>query len=326
MGLLVRTIAAAALAIFGQLPPAHADDYQTRSLGGPGGAPFTMRCAQGDYLVGLRARSGDWVDAIAPFCARWDEGRQAFLPPGLGPMRGGAGGAASEIRCDQVSAIRELLIEHAPNQFTNVALLVPACAAALDPGRRTARIGSDQFGTSVADRLARDDDPGVGSSTSVDYNWSLMPRCNAGDLAVGVYGAAGVYLDRIGLICAPAPSRPFILPPILPTLPTAGPNSGPDFGGVAGAASAPRCRDGFVWREASPADLVCVTPQSRARVRQENAQAYQRIDPRGAYGPASCIPGYVWREAFDGDLVCVTPAVRALVARENREAPTRTLP
>ena len=80
------------------------------------------------------------------------------------------------------------------------------------------------------------------------------------------------------------------------------------------------CNPGYVWREASPADFVCVSPQARTRTARENAQAINRRDPTGAYGSATCIQGYVWREAFLGDVVCVTPNVRTLVQYENSMA------
>jgi hypothetical protein len=83
------------------------------------------------------------------------------------------------------------------------------------------------------------------------------------------------------------------------------------------------CRNGFVWREASPADRVCVAPASRTLVSRENAIAYTRIDPAGAYGPFTCVNGFVWREAFHGDVVCVTPDRRTAVARENALAAAR---
>lgn len=86
------------------------------------------------------------------------------------------------------------------------------------------------------------------------------------------------------------------------------------------------CKLGYVWRVARPSDLVCVTPQSRARVAQENRIAAQRVQPGGgAYGPNTCLPGFVWREAFNGDGVCVTPQVRARVRMENQLAASRTL-
>ncbi len=71
-------------------------------------------------------------------------------------------------------------------------------------------------------------------------------------------------------------------------------------------------------------DYVCVPPASRSRTAQENALAASRVDPKGAYGPATCIGGYVWREAYAGDVVCVVPAVRSLVRDENRFGPERT--
>jgi len=84
------------------------------------------------------------------------------------------------------------------------------------------------------------------------------------------------------------------------------------------------CKSGFVWRVARADDLVCVTPESRARVAQENRTATSRVQPGGgAYGPNTCKSGFVWREAFSGDLVCVTPEVRTLVRQENSVGPSR---
>ena len=100
-------------------------------------------------------------------------------------------------------------------------------------------------------------------------------------------------------------------------------NPSPTLGPVRSANSAvaalarpnPTCLSGFVWRVARPDDLVCVPPDSRARVAQENATAGQRVDP--ARRP-NCLSGFVWREAFSGDVVCVTPERRAAVREENR--------
>jgi hypothetical protein len=84
------------------------------------------------------------------------------------------------------------------------------------------------------------------------------------------------------------------------------------------------CKGGYVWRVARPADLVCVTPDSRARVAAENQTRASRVQPGGgAYGPNTCKPGFVWREAYVGDGVCVTPQIRALVFEENRLAASR---
>jgi hypothetical protein len=87
-----------------------------------------------------------------------------------------------------------------------------------------------------------------------------------------------------------------------------------------------RCIAGYVWRETRPGDTVCVSPESRDRVRRENAQAASRVDPYGAYGPQTCKSGYVWRNAYEGDLVCVAPEIRGLVASENQLAASRMAP
>jgi len=80
------------------------------------------------------------------------------------------------------------------------------------------------------------------------------------------------------------------------------------------------CKPGFVERLTRPEDNVCVFPEARARIQQENDEAEFYIDPAGAYGPNSCMNGYVWRDAYNGDGVCVTPEARETANDENRSA------
>ena len=84
------------------------------------------------------------------------------------------------------------------------------------------------------------------------------------------------------------------------------------------------CRSGFVWREASSVDHVCVTPQTRSQTAADNAAALSRIDPKGGqFGKFTCLSGFVWREAFPNDTVCVTPDTRARAAADNVQAANR---
>jgi hypothetical protein len=84
------------------------------------------------------------------------------------------------------------------------------------------------------------------------------------------------------------------------------------------------CAQGYVWREASPSDHVCVTPDTRQQARNDNNQAAARRNPGGgASGPDTCIQGYVWREAFAGDHVCVPPQTRRQAAQDNGWAKVR---
>ena len=87
-----------------------------------------------------------------------------------------------------------------------------------------------------------------------------------------------------------------------------------------------QCLSGYVWREASPSDRVCVTEAVRAQAAQDNAQAASRRDPAGPWGPDGCQFGYVWREAFPNDHVCVPVLLRAAAARDNAEAASRRDP
>lgn len=342
----VTTVVALALAF---AAPASAKDVLSRSSGGGGGAAFSARCAPGDYLVGLQGRSGHWVDAIAPLCAAWRADRERFDVPGLGQQFGSPrGGAPNRFRCDDQSAVTALLVESARNEWGSVGLLAPRCAGLNGKQRKPAE--GQRFGTSFVEHIP--DEPGVGTSAAPYYDESAMPRCPSGHLAVGIFGAAGNLVDRIGLICAPVPRtradevRRSTQGPVADAAPK--PRTPADAvrigaqGGV--AAPAPRtpadsvrlggqssvavsgrqraqpdaCKPGFVWREARPGDLVCVTPNAREVAAAENQALKYRVDPNGPYGPNSCKGGFVWREAFEGDVACVSPERRDAVREENR--------
>ncbi len=80
------------------------------------------------------------------------------------------------------------------------------------------------------------------------------------------------------------------------------------------------CREGFVWRGATPLDHVCVTPARHDAVVEENANANSTRAGKGKYGANTCKPGFVWRAAAASDVVCVTPASREQVKAENSVA------
>jgi hypothetical protein len=84
------------------------------------------------------------------------------------------------------------------------------------------------------------------------------------------------------------------------------------------------CLDGYVWRQATPRDHVCVTPAVRAQTARDNALASSRRGATpGTFGPDLCTPGYVWREALAGDHVCVSPATWQQVHDDNLTAGAR---
>ena len=87
------------------------------------------------------------------------------------------------------------------------------------------------------------------------------------------------------------------------------------------------CKEGYVWRQASQSDFVCVTGETRAQAQDDNSQADARRNPDGGpYGPDTCFEGFVWRNAFPGDHVCVTGETREQAAEDNRLADSRRQP
>jgi serine/threonine protein kinase len=82
------------------------------------------------------------------------------------------------------------------------------------------------------------------------------------------------------------------------------------------------CTKGYVWREATPEDRICVTPQVRQQVAFDNSQVEDRRSA-AAYDPETCVDGYVWREATPDDRVCVTPQVRQQTLQDNAQAQSR---
>ena len=92
--------------------------------------------------------------------------------------------------------------------------------------------------------------------------------------------------------------------------------------GIAKTKRSDTCAKGFVWREARPSDHVCVRPETRTAVAEQNRNKAKRWTS-GAYGAQTCTQGYVWREAFEGDKVCVTPEVREQAKADNKAASRR---
>jgi len=79
--------------------------------------------------------------------------------------------------------------------------------------------------------------------------------------------------------------------------------------------SAGGCPQGTVWREATPDDHVCVTPERRAQTWNDN-----KTNPN-----ETCPRGLVWREATPQDHVCVDPGTRAQTWDDNANAPRDTI-
>jgi len=185
-----------------------ATDLQT--YGGSGGTPFRDECPKGWYLVGLNGRAGEWVDRVATVCAPWLRGKQTFGQPTVGRYHGDStGGVKRETICwgfginNRVIQSWKLTRLTGDNKF--VRYIIVNCTS-LAPPTATGRFTfggpiTEDAGTTFFDEAGtqRPDAP-------------LNTACPAGEVAIGIHGRAGLFLDQIGLICGSSPAK-FIAPP-----------------------------------------------------------------------------------------------------------------
>jgi hypothetical protein len=162
--------------------------------GGPGGTPFRFTCDKGAYLVGMRARMGDWVDQLRPVCAPWLPERRRFGATSVGIAIGDSKGGNRDIpgTCFPGFAISRLdgtlvVGNHAESKF--VGGLSVHCQTAEPPVARHAL----DFGYALSF--------GATSTPTFDLD------CPSGELAVGLHGRSGLFVDALGLVCAPAPAK-----------------------------------------------------------------------------------------------------------------------
>jgi hypothetical protein len=79
--------------------------------GASGDASFSDTCPAGEYLVGLRVRSGAWLDQMAISCRSLTGDLGG---PYYGPARGGNGGGPSEGHCKGGSVIQSMRFTMTP--------------------------------------------------------------------------------------------------------------------------------------------------------------------------------------------------------------------
>jgi hypothetical protein len=70
-----------------------------------------LECRTGEYVVGLAARTGAWIDAIAPICARWDDRSFQVASPRTMQFAGGPGGGSQQQSCPAGSAVATWRVE-----------------------------------------------------------------------------------------------------------------------------------------------------------------------------------------------------------------------
>lgn len=168
---------------FGAAPsPAAATILQ--AIGGPGGAPFELRCDEDEHVVGVRANVGAWIDGFALLCAKdgSPDGRQVGWVGGRGGMDQEAycpsGGRALSFEVNFTRA------ERTPRKYLN------AVSFRCDTGTSTC-IDSGQ-GCDWQNR-----EPSFWAAFTSPEGQS----CPDDEVLVGFVGRSGKYVDAIGAIC-----------------------------------------------------------------------------------------------------------------------------
>ena len=172
--------------------------------GGNGGIEFTDTCPAGFYLVGFDGRNGAWIDQLATICAPWLANQRTFGQVVTGSPHGTSqGGIFNRRICPTNRAISGLYIfptikdnRHEPQFLGTVGV---SCDNVAPPFLKlsTQMKGGFSFGCVGRPECGK----GIVRETWTDH-------CPEGEIAVGIRGRAGLFLDALGLVCGPRPPLP----------------------------------------------------------------------------------------------------------------------
>lgn len=165
------------LTAFHSIPALAAKEYAP--VGGGGDSSARDVCPAGQFLIGMRVRSGAWMDQMSITCG-------AINPDGSigtqsnGPTRGGNGGGPSQGTCGAGKIVSGLgmLFTEGNRQVLTIDL---NCRSTTGPDRSNFRLGQEPPGFSR-------------------FPTEIQP-CPNGEAAVGVQGRYGRHVNALGLIC-----------------------------------------------------------------------------------------------------------------------------
>ena len=148
------------------------------------------------FLVGLDGRTGLWIDQITAFCAQWKRDQSKTEFPNRVGLFGGGGGGPTTVLCPSNSAISGWTIHQTRATPPMVEFVWPKCRTILPPNA-VVDAGDLKFG---------EFHPPEQSLFSHPFGAAEVVRdCPKFELAIGLHGASGSHVDRLGLICGPVP-------------------------------------------------------------------------------------------------------------------------
>jgi len=181
LGMLVNASAQTSGAAVAYLPP----------QGGNGGGQYKAQCGPTENLMGFELRVGNFIDAIRPVCVitygATAIGNQVVPPT----WNGGTGGHAEKLLCPASTPIVIAVAAGFSGTIEDNPTVVLS-AIHLYCGQAVAAQKPAAFPSAVFDA------PG---NTRIGPFDGAPQVCPAGQVAVGVHGRAGTWLDALGLIC-----------------------------------------------------------------------------------------------------------------------------
>jgi hypothetical protein len=184
--------------MLGVLTPLHGQVHGLTPIGGGGGSPFADMCPNGAFLTGFALHTGDDVDAIQQLCLGTD-GRRNFETQ----WHGGNGGGPTLLLCPAQTPAVVALYVGAEGQDTVIVNNIHLYCGFANNGQRLISYPDVVF-----------DGPPFHHSGFVAAPIKKREDCPVGQIALGVTGSSGVWLDAVGIICGPppVPARPAIPP------------------------------------------------------------------------------------------------------------------
>jgi hypothetical protein len=183
----MRTITCVLLALTCLLSIPASANTKFPARGGVGDHGFEDVCPPGEYMVGIAARVGAWMDRLRVACAAMN--REGKWGPRHFPenSRGGRGGSPVEAYCGdgEVIAAMKAFSVAKPKAVSDIHF---TCRTVATGKNRVLYI----------------------ESTTVNPHGLRLQQCPDGEIAVGLHGRHGIHVNAVGLICGPwiKPSAP----------------------------------------------------------------------------------------------------------------------
>jgi hypothetical protein len=153
-------------------------------FGDRGDAQATDHCKPGTFLIGLKVRSGDWVDQIEMICAPLDNYGSTAGPRNQGPVRGGNGGGNPiETTCGPGEVIMGVGLVMTYG-YKQVRMFRFNCVSMTRRGRHAINLGNTAHGPPTVEQ-----------------------DCPSDEAVTGMQIHYGKHVNAIGLICSHRPQQ-----------------------------------------------------------------------------------------------------------------------